>query len=153
MLKQKGYSMNTSSEHYLVKQLKESYCYIPLDYQIESKKDLSLISQNFELPDGQIMQLDIERFNNPSLFGKDIKPIQQQIADQFPLFHDKNIQSSMFNNLIFTGSPTLTQGFQERIENELLLSLPSNTRYRTLFFPERSHSAWTGGSIFASLSF
>ena len=70
MLKQKGYSMNTSSEHYLVKQLKESYCYIALDYQIESKKDLSLISQNFELPDGQIMQLDIERFNNPSLWKR-----------------------------------------------------------------------------------
>jgi actin-related protein len=57
----------------------------------------------------------------------------------------------MYTNIIISGGNTLFPGFIGRFEKELFNLIPPGDLLRILAPPERKHSAWLGGSIYASL--
>ena len=86
LLSQKGYSFsNNSAEREIIRDIKEKLTYIALDYDEESKKND--LSKSYELPDGQLITLDKERFKcpealfNPSIMGTEDNGIHQYLWD------------------------------------------------------------------------
>ena len=61
---------------------------------------------------------------------------------------------SLYGGVLVTGGTTLTNGFVERLNNDLLRRCPSNCKLRVAAAPttaERRFGTWVGGSIMASL--
>merc|ERR1712146_322650 len=68
VLREKCGVYTTSAEKEVVRTIKEKECYVCLDYEEELKKfdeRPNEILTNFELPDGNIIQLGTERFRGP----------------------------------------------------------------------------------------
>ena len=65
---------------------------------------------------------------------------------------DLDLRKSLFGNIVLSGGATLTQGFGNRILNELQRLAPKDTKITIFAPPERKYSTWIGGSILAGLS-
>jgi len=69
--------------------LKEEHCAIALDYDktMEEIKTSSEHQRDFELPDGQVIQIDSERFRcpevlfKPNFIGKEFAGVHKQVYD------------------------------------------------------------------------
>ncbi|KAJ6255712.1 actin-7-related [Anaeramoeba flamelloides] len=73
LLEAKGYSFTTRHEMEVVEDIKEKMCYVCLDFDKEINKLSELnssIKKEYELPDGQMIYADQERFLTPELFFK-----------------------------------------------------------------------------------
>ena len=86
---EKGYNFTTTAEKEIVKHLKEEHCAVALDYEktLEDVKSSSEHQRDFELPDGQVIQIDSERFRcpevlfKPNFIGKEFNGIHRQVYD------------------------------------------------------------------------
>jgi len=89
ILMEKGYSFTTTAEKEIVKNIKEQHSFIALDYDkaLEEVKNSTEHQRDYELPDGQVIQIDSERFRcpevlfKPNMIGKEFKGVHNQIYD------------------------------------------------------------------------
>lgn len=171
--RQKGLFFKTFYEiHCLCKEIKETLCYVALDYESEMKKDSSLISKEYELPDGTLLNTEYERFKTceilfqPELYQSeelsegtpfeidDSSGIHQLALDSIRSCSDMHARLGLYSNIVLAGESTLLPGFKERLLKEMIQLAPSQAHVQVE--PKRhSHSctpAWIGGSILASMS-
>jgi len=148
----------------VVRDMKESVCRVsetPFDENIST----NLPTMAYELPDGNTIEVGVERFTIPELMFNP-SPLQTEGAGGFTSVHkmisesvtkcDNDIRRELFNSVILTGGNTLMPGFHERLINELPEVAPQQqlTRVKVVATPntaERKFSVWIGGSILASL--
>ncbi|PIK39878.1 putative actin-like protein 6A [Apostichopus japonicus] len=67
---------------------------------------------------------------------------------------DVDIRSALLSNVIVTGGNSLLLGFTDRLQRDLSLKTPQNTKLKVIApsgTAERRFSSWIGGSILASL--
>lgn len=67
---------------------------------------------------------------------------------------DVDIRSALLSNVIVTGGNSLLLGFTDRLQRDLSLKTPQNTKLKVIApsgAVERRFSSWIGGSILASL--
>jgi actin-related protein len=89
ILMEKGYSFTTTAEKEIVKNIKETHSFIALDYDksLEEVKNSTEHQRDYELPDGQVIQIDSERFRcpevlfRPNFIGKEFSGIHKQVYD------------------------------------------------------------------------
>jgi len=89
ILMEKGYSFTTTAEKEIVKNIKETLSFIALDYDktLEEVKNSTEHQKDYELPDGQVIQIDSERFRcpevlfKPNFIGKEFAGIHRQVYD------------------------------------------------------------------------
>ena len=156
-LSKKGhYFASTTSGRDTVRLIKEVSSHVSLDSDAEPSDP-----KPYELPDGQIIGLDKERYLcpealfKPSLIGMDSPGIHQFIYDTI-MKCDVDSRADFFCNIIVTGGNTMFPNIEERLRKEIknlaAVSRPNLRYIRIVAPPERKYCVWIGGSILASLS-
>jgi actin-related protein 2 len=64
LLQLRGYSFNRIADYDVVRQIKEKFCYVALDYEMEKRLALetTCLMEQYTLPDGRVIKLGFERF-------------------------------------------------------------------------------------------
>uniref|UniRef100_A0A8C5NXE6 Actin-like 11 n=1 Tax=Jaculus jaculus TaxID=51337 RepID=A0A8C5NXE6_JACJA len=133
----------------LVRQIKESCCYVAMDMASEMAHNQSPDRVDFMLPDKQVISLGSERFRCPeALFQPNLLGLNQPGLPQLALLSISGLeatqQEQLLANVVLEGGSTLVSGFPERLRQDLG---PGAT---VLGSPHRAVAAWLGGSIMAS---
>merc|ERR1719162_1367215 len=155
-----GYNMSSSSEKDIVRQMKESHCYVADDYEAELKKakeqplDLEKI---FELPDGNKINLVAERFRvpevlfDPAICGRELMGIHQATYKCVQCC-DIDLRRDLYKNIVLSGGNTLFPGIGERLTKEIKALAPQKIDVKVNASPQRRYLVWMGCSVVANLS-
>lgn len=158
ILSQRGYSFVTSAERDIVRDIKETLCYVALDF----KKDIASSSfetssrETYELPDGRVITIGNELSRcpealfQPSHMHVNVLGIHELAMDSLSKC-DIHTRKVLACHIKLNGGSTLFPGFADRFKNEIqdIAIVPNNNR--VLALPERQYSVWIGGSIVGSL--
>jgi len=159
LLQERGYTFNTSAEREIVREIKEELGYVAMDYHEELRvaEKCSLIEKSYQLPDGQCLAINNERFRcaealfQPALLGREAPGIHETTYGSI-MRCDIDIRAALFNNTVLSGGSTLFPGLADRLKKEMNVLAPASVKVDIVATPERRFSVWIGGSIFASLS-
>ena len=103
ILTKKGYSFTTTAEKGMVWDIKEKLCYIALDYaqELQNYKPPPKVERSYELPDGQDLDVENERFRAPELLFKPgliFDPVKEALAH--PGMTDINFRKILIDGYI-----------------------------------------------------
>ena len=79
ILAERGYNFSTAAEREILRELKEKRCYVSLDFEreIQTAYQPTILELSYELPDGQIIEMENERFRAPeALFQPSVLGIE-----------------------------------------------------------------------------
>jgi len=159
---ERAYDIPESCGLAIVQDIKEKLCFVAQDYSAELRASYSnaSLSQEYKLPDGEIIQLGEERIRIPEILfdprdyvGLDQDGIQHWVYRSIDKC-DNDIRKDLWTNIVLTGGSTLFDGMRSRLKKELLELSKGESIYmiNVVAPPERKYSAWIGGSILTSLS-
>ncbi|EDW86280.1 uncharacterized protein Dwil_GK17246 [Drosophila willistoni] len=109
---------------------------------------------HYEFPNGYHQDFASERFKIAESLFDNAMLGAGQLASTSVGMCDADVRLSLFGSVVVTGGNTLLQGFPERLNRDLQLRAPSNTRLKMISANgsvERRFGAWIGGSILASI--
>lgn len=164
LLRKGGLAFSTTAEADFCATMKEEVCYASRtpspdgdDYGVGGGGSGATPVAQYQLPDGQVVDLSSERHRapevlfDPSLVGSEALPVHDVLLSSV-LKSDMDLRSTLFANVVLAGGTTLLPGFGDRLLYEVRQRAPERTRIRISAPPERGESAWVGGSILASLA-
>eukprot|EP01001_Neometanema_parovale_P006616 NODE_2966_length_1305_cov_360.430626_g2817_i0.p1 GENE.NODE_2966_length_1305_cov_360.430626_g2817_i0~~NODE_2966_length_1305_cov_360.430626_g2817_i0.p1 ORF type:complete len:377 (-),score=130.60 NODE_2966_length_1305_cov_360.430626_g2817_i0:114-1244(-) len=159
LLTERGIQLSTSAEKEIVRDIKEKLCYVALDFDEEMSlaSSSSSIEKDYEMPDGNIIQVGAERFRCPEALFK-----PTSIGREFPGIAettfisinkcDIDVRKDLYANIVLSGGTTMYEGLPERMSKDITNLAPNAMKIKVVAPPERKYSVWIGGSILASLS-
>lgn len=162
-LRASGFPFSTDEDRDLVEDIKESLCYVSanMENELDRCKQSKSIERFFELPDGEQVHLNEQRFTAPEvmfqperLLGKSAgvpHGIHEVIHESIQCC-DPAVQHEMYSGIVLGGGNTLFDRFDERVQREVAALAPTGTTVRSVAFPERKYAPWIGGSVLGSLS-
>lgn len=159
LLIQRGYSFTTSAELEIVRDIKQSLCFVAEEFEREKANADSNVAleKEYELPDGQVITVATERFEcpealfKPELVGMEADGIHNTTFNSIKTA-DIDIRRDLYHNIVMSGGSTMFPGIAARVQKEMDLLAPTSMKVKVIAPPERQYSVWIGGSILASLS-
>ncbi|CAJ1945608.1 unnamed protein product [Cylindrotheca closterium] len=132
VLGERGYSLNTTAEREIVRDIKETLCFVANDFEIELKlsAESSQLEKPYELPDGNLVEIGNERF----LCGR------------------LDLRRDLYANVVLSGGTTMLPGMTTRLIKDINELAPGSIKVKVSAPPERKYSVWIGWSILASPS-
>lgn len=156
-LRRAGHIFHTSAEQEIVREMKESVCYVAFNPQKEETSQEAGMPKQYRLPDGQVLNLGLERFKSPEilfqpgLVGSEYKGVQHLLYNSI-FKSDMDLRKALCTQIVLSGGSTMFRGFGDRLLNEIRRLLPKESKIRISAPPNRHTSTWHGGSILSSLA-
>ncbi|XP_004618942.2 actin-related protein T3 isoform X2 [Sorex araneus] len=157
LLKDHGIMLLSTADRRIVANIKETCCYVTMNYEEEKSKKPNCIEKVYQLPDGKMIKLHDQLFHCPetlfcpALMNLDVPGIDKMCFNSI-MKCDSDLRSSFFSNIILAGGSTTFPGLDKRLVKDVAKLAPANTPVQVIAPPERKISVWMGGSILASLS-
>lgn len=160
ILTESGYSLATTAEREIARDIKEKLCYVSLDFEEEINNfanDGANLAKTYELPDGHELKIGSEMFRapetlfKPSLAGVETTGIHETCYNSI-MKCDVDIRRDLYSNIVLSGGTTLFPNIDQRVTNEIKALAPSSVNVKVVAPLERKYTVWIGGSILASLS-
>jgi len=148
----------------LIRDIKESLCRVSeTTFDVSANANIPYLQ--YELPDGKIIDVGIERFTmperlfdqvqvkddlDPSFVFKGIPRMIQSSVDAC----DVDIRKELYQGMVLTGGNSLFPGFAARLQKDIGKLMPPAFKSKVIQAPtktERKYGVWIGGSILASL--
>ncbi|CAE7805624.1 unnamed protein product [Symbiodinium sp. CCMP2456] len=161
ILHESGHNMTSSSEKDIVREMKETTCYVCKgDWKTEmqsAKEHPTEFEKIYSLPDGQKVALGSERFRvpevmfDPMIAGRELPGLHQSI---YRCIQDCDIdlRKDLLKNIVLSGGNTMFPGIAERLESELKALAPQKINVKVVANPQRRYLVWMGASILTRLS-
>ncbi|MCK5184150.1 MAG: actin, cytoplasmic 2, partial [Candidatus Heimdallarchaeota archaeon] len=158
LLRQKGYSLTSSAELEIVRDIKEKLCYVALDpeKELQLAEKVSGMEKTYQMPDGNVLTIGTERFLAPEVFfqpqqiGREAQALDDAIFQAINKC-DVDLRRELYQNIVLSGGSTMFSGLKERLHKELTEQVPEGIEVKIIAPPERRYSVWIGGSILSSL--
>lgn len=158
LLDQRGYCFTTISEREIVREIVEKRSHVALSFAESSKEfvDGKGTDVDFELPDGQILQLGHELFTSAEVLFKpwlalptpvDCIGLHLALADSIARC-DPQFREDLCSKVILCGGNSLLPGISERLRHEVQRFV--SHRISITPSPQGNACAWLGASSFAS---
>merc|ERR1712050_334313 len=154
--KKKKTKFTVSSRKEIIREMKEQYCYVSLDYDA-SLADPAFPEESIRLPDGNMIVMGKETFLapeimfQPSLANKKSCGLSQLIYYSV-LKCDEKVRGELANNITLSGGNTKFPNFDKRLSAELSSLLPEGQEARVKALPNRELLSWVGGARLSNLS-
>jgi actin beta/gamma 1 len=118
--------------------------------------DSSASENTFELPDGNIIVIENERFRCPEiLFQPNLTGLEMDgIADstfETVTTYVVNICKDLYANIVLSGGTIMYPDTMERMSKVGTALASVSIKVKIVGSPERKYSVWIGGSILSSL--
>ncbi|XP_040284133.1 actin-related protein T3 [Bufo bufo] len=157
ILSENGISLFSSAEREIVKDIKETLCYVAKDIDTEIRKKPKELEVEYKLPDGKVIKIHDQRFRCPeTLFAPTNIGMEAPGIDRLCFSTimkcEIDLRSMFYSNIILSGGSSLFPGIDIRLAKELTTMVPLGCEVQVLASPERMLAVWTGGSILSSLS-
>lgn len=156
LLKDDGVMLLRTGDRKIVTDIKESICYVAMNYEEEMAKEPGL-EKMYTLPNGKTIKLHNQVFRCPEalfwprLLNVDVPGIDKMCLSSI-MNCDTDLRNAFFSNIILAGGSTTFPGLDKRLVKDVAKMAPANTPVQVIAPPERKISVWMGGSILASLS-
>ena len=116
---------------------------------LEKAKKSNELTKAYELPDGQVVNINTPRFMAPeALFKPDLAHPgtetlgMHQLANQTVRVTDLDVQLDLYGNMIMSGGSTMYDGIADRLEMELNKLAPKAGSVKVIANADRYYSVW-----------
>ncbi|KAI9291841.1 Actin/actin-like protein [Neoconidiobolus thromboides FSU 785] len=169
LLQMRGYNFNRTADFETVRQIKEKFCYVSYDLEMDKKlaNETTVLIEQYTLPDGRVIKLGSERFQAPEcLFQPELVGVESPGVAEL-LFKcvqdaDIDIRSELYKHIVLSGGSSMYAGLPGRLEKELkqlyLTKILNGDPSRLDKFkvniddpPSRKHMVFLGGAVLAKI--
>ena len=158
LLRRAGYNFHTTAEREVVREIKETKCYLAKNVTREKEGAPGRRRTKYRLPDNNEIELGTECFEapeilfNPEIVGLEYTGVAGTLVNSISK-SDLDVRKTLYTNIVLSGGSTMFRGFGARLLDEVKhLAPPQDLKIKIQAPPERKISTWLGGSILASLS-
>jgi actin-related protein len=152
ILLKKGFKIESYPDILKIKEIKEKFGFIALNYEEEIKKKLEI--KKFNLSENQIIDIENECFMiceallNPKIIGSVFDGLVENIYNSIGKCK-LEFRNELLDNIVLSGGCALFPGLKERIFKELKLKLLQNKKIN-IVVPNNKFTVFEGGCIFAN---
>jgi len=167
----RGYAFNRTADFETVRQIKEKFCYVAYDINVERRlaQETTVLEENYTLPDGRVIKIGRERFEAAeALFNPDLIDVESKnggIGEMvFRMIQeaDMDTRSAYYKHIVLSGGSSMYPGLPSRLEKEItemyLAEVLKGNQERLKKFklriedpPRRKHMVFLGGSVLADI--
>lgn len=158
ILAERGYDFKDPKDRAIVQDIKETMCYVALDFEqeMQTADSGSSLKKQYTLPSGKVITLGNELFRcpetlfQPAFIGMESAGIHETTYNSI-MKCDVDIRKDLYANTVLGGYTTLFPGLADRMQKEISELAPPTMKINIIAPPERKYSVWQGGSILAAL--